>query len=357
MPTDKELHSEWKSLFRTMSPAQAADALAARHKLSPDSVRGRLSRFKVDVKNLKALATKTNEVDPSIEGQDQILAIHQTAWEILQPSLTTAVFASDLHLPYARWDAVELLFLIMQDLRVDLFTGGNDLLDNSAFGRWDDKRPKNGQRWSNDVAYMRNLEFSFYRQVQEATGASIAQVQGNHDNWWYRHLREVTPENAEAIILEYMQRLDAAQVIQFSKGFTENPLWLNSDLVYWHGQFASSNPVANAKNTMKQFTSQGRTPSVVVGHTHRPVTVEGYQVGYTDRSFINAPCLSRIENVPYIGRNPQGWGLGFVYSEFDQSGWHKSYRIDFIERGKELHAEFKGRDYRVKLDKSQPKEY
>lgn len=359
MPSDKELYSQWKTQYRALTLSQAAETLASHFKLNPDSVRGRLSRYRdgnSDISRLKELATKTSEIDPSIYEQDKILHTSAKRWDKLTNSLRTAIFASDIHFPYARWDALELLFLIMQDLRVDLFTGGNDLNDNSAFGRWDDKRPNNGQRWSNDTQYMRDLEFSFYRQVKEATGADIAQVQGNHDNWWYTHLREVTPSNAESFILDYMQRLDEVGVLQFSKGYTENELWLTDDLVFWHGQFAGNKAISNAANTMKQFTKNGKTPSVVVGHTHRPSTVDGYQVGYNGRTFINAPCLSRIENVPYIKRNPQGWGLGFVYAEFDYS-YHKLHRIDFLERDGYLVAEFKGKDYKVKVDKSQPKEY
>ncbi len=357
MPTDKELYQA--SLKLAGDTNEKAKTLAARYGLSEDSVRGRLSRAAKGnySGHLKELATRTHEVDPSIEEQDAILDLHRSYWERIAPRTRYAAFVSDLHFPYARWDAVELMFSILQDAQVDVLTVGNDLLDNTAFGRWDDSRPKNGQRWSNDVKYMRDLEFSYYRQVQEALGATLIQVQGNHDNWWFNHIREKTPENAEAIILDYMQKLDEAHVIQFSKGYTEPEVWLNDSLVFWHGQFAGNNATSNAKNSMKQFTKQGMTPSVVVGHTHRPSTVEGYQVGYNDRVFINSGCMSRIENVPYIKRNPQGWGLGFVYAEYDPTGWHKLTRIDFIERGKQLVAEFKGRDYAVTLDKSAPKEY
>jgi calcineurin-like phosphoesterase family protein len=359
MPTDKQLYNEWQAKFANHSITQAADLLASRYNLSPDSVRGRLSRTMGSyTTDLKHLATKTNEVDPSIERQDTVLDHSAGIWNYARPYMNTAVWASDIHLPYARWDAIELLFRIMSNIpKIDLFTVGNDLLDNSAFGRWDDKRPAGGQRWSSDLSYMRNLEESFYRQVREATNAGLLQVQGNHDNWWFAHLRENAPHVAESVIADYMERLDEQGVIQFSKGYTEPEVWLNEDLVFWHGQFASNKATANAANSMKQFTKNGKTPSVVVGHTHRPSTVEGYQIGYNGRTFINAPCLSRIENVPYIKRNPQGWGLGFVVAEYDNTGWHKLTRIDFVERGKNLVAEYKGRDYSVTLDKSVPKEY
>jgi predicted phosphodiesterase len=362
MPSDKKLFDEWQRRFPDHTIRQAANVLAMEHGLDADSVTGRISRYGKEVtfkyvNTLKHLANETHDVDPSIATQDEILERDAKIWDKLRVHCSTAVFASDPHFPYARWDAIELMFRVLERVKVDLFTVGNDLNDNSAYGRWDDKRPLSGRKWTNDTAYGRSLEGQYYLLIDEVTGAQKVQLQGNHDNWWYTSMREAVPSDAEAIIADYMKWLSNRDVLQFSKGYTENALHLNDALTFWHGQFASNKAEANAKNTLQQFARNGQVRSVVVGHTHRPATVEGYQVGYPDRVFINAPCLSRIENVPYMKRNPHGWGLGFVIAEYEEGTKHKLHRIDFKEENGYLHAEFKGNSASIKVDKSTPKEF
>lgn len=358
MPSDKQLYDEWQAKYPKFNQRQAAAKLALDHALDPDSVTGRLSRFvsKAEPRltgTIKELAHKTDKVDPSVLAQDLILAEDALTWKhfVLHGA---AVFASDVHFPYARWDALELMFRILEDIKVALFTTGNDLNDNTAFGRWDDSRPLGGRSWTNDLAYARKVEAEYYTIIKQVThNAELADVQGNHDNWFFNHLREKAPNVAEAMIADYMTWKRSHGVLQFSKGYTENALHLpNSNVTFWHGQFAGNKAEANAKNTMQTFATGGQVRNVVVGHTHRPVLVEGYRVGYPDRWFINSPCLSRIENVPYMKRNPNGWGLGFVIVE-----GNKATKIDFTEQYGYLHAEFKGRDYSVKVDHSTPKEY
>jgi predicted phosphodiesterase len=362
MPSDKTLFQRWQDQYQQMNSRQAANALAMEFGLDPDSVAGRLSRYGAStepkyVNKLKALANEVHEVDPSISAQDEILERDAKIWAKLRLYCKTAVFASDLHFPYARWDAIELMFRVLEDVKVDIFTTGNDTNDNSAYGRWEDKRPLSGRKWSNDTAYGRSLEGQYYLLIDEVTKAQKVQVQGNHDNWWYIKLREAVPTDAEGIIADYMKWLSNRDVLQFSKGYTENALHLNDALTFWHGQFASSKTESNAKSTLQQFAQNGMVRSVVVGHTHRPATIEGYRAGYPDRFFINSPCLSRIENVPYMKRNPHGWGLGFVIAEYEEGTRHKATRIDFTEHGGYLHAEYKGKSYAIKVDKSTPKEF
>lgn len=359
MPTDLELLHERETRLHKLTIAQAAQTLAEDYHLSYDSVRGRLSRAGASktIDRVKGLALGSTKVTSSSEWQYNIIEESEYAFEKLRRNSSVAVFRSDSHLPYARWDALALEQQLLFDIKPDFITVGNDLLDNAGFGRWEDDRPLEGQIWSGDFARRWAMEQAMYETLQR-TGTTLVQVQGNHDNWFYQHLRHASPKTAEATITQYMRDIRQLGVLQFSRGYLENSLRLNPALVFWHGQFASKNPLANAKNTIEQFITDGVASSVVVGHTHRPVQLQGSSFGYSGVQFVNAPCLSRLEHVPYLKRDPKGWGLGLVVAYYDPtSRYHELHLIHFEERGNKLVARFNGNVYEVELDKTLPQDY
>jgi len=365
MPSDKQLFIERHTYHKNHTDAQAADALAQEYNLSPDSLRGRLSRAR-NPSNWAALAkhqsTYTDDTDPSIARQNKVLKDSKEVFLDAQKNLNTdavGVFMSDVHAPYTRWDAWELALVIIEDIQPDFISAQNDFTDNKGFGRWDDDRPHGGKDWSADLAYMRNLETNMYKSLNTISPRSyLIGVGGNHDLWYHRYLRKSATLVSESLIADYMEFLWDCSVLQFTRGYTENYIELSPGLVWWHGQFASKLPTTNARNTLTQFMKGGQARSVIVGHTHRPAIIEGASVGFPGVTFINAPCMSRLENVPYMKRDPTGWALGIVVSHFQPNTTFTHHDlVEFKEEGVQLIAHYAGKRYSVHLDKDVKNDY
>ena len=115
MPSDQSLYLERHVQYGNMSDSEAANALAQNYGLSPDSVRGRLSRANNSENNLlvaKALASTLGD-SPSVQRQQQI--IEKSVRELEASNPTRIAFVSDVHLPYPRWDALDLTAQILDD--------------------------------------------------------------------------------------------------------------------------------------------------------------------------------------------------------------------------------------------------
>lgn len=355
MPTDRELYIEANTVYSHLSTADAARQLAANYGLSYDSVRGRLSRANMDKNNIALLKQLAYETTPRSEGvirQNKI--IEESTEKFKKLNHSSALFLSDAHLPYIRWDALDLVLQILEDNKVDIITAGNDALDNSVFSRFEDNRTVRGKLWSYDVQHLRKLEQTYYKILSQY--GQLVHIMGNHDAWMFNKVRTNLPEMAEDIIADYMESLYKQDVWQFSNGYRENHIELGDSLVFYHGVWVANLPTTNAKKALGHFMKNGRVRSVVVGHTHRPARIEGHTIGYPGATFINSGCLSRLENIPYMKRDPRDWGLGVVFARYG-TDWCDLYDINFVERGNSLTAIFAGKRYETELNKEQPAEY
>lgn len=341
MPSDQSLYLERHVQYGNMSDSEAANALAQNYGLSPDSVRGRLSRANNSENNLlvaKALASTLGD-SPSVQRQQQI--IEKSVRELEASNPTRIAFVSDVHLPYPRWDALDLTAQILDDFNPEETTAQNDFLDNTGYGRWDDDRSPQDKAWTGDLERLRRLEKQVYRMWK----GRLIGIMGNHDRWFFTHIRKQSPQSAEKIIADYMDWLyEDCGVLQFSNGQKENAL-VRGNVVLWHGQFASKNPLSNARNSLAQFMSEGMAHAVVVGHTHRPFDVDGSVVGYDGVKFVNSPCLCSLEP-PYMKRDPKGWGLGITLIENNVPTL-----VRYQQHGNELKAYVLGKEYKTKVQK------
>lgn len=357
--SDEELyvlrHTEY---YNIKSDARASEAIAEDYNLSVSSVRGRLSRGAVlgKVALIKAAALDKSTDDPGIIRQNdvigrstEVLAEHR---KLFNRKKHAAFFISDLHLPYARWDAVRLTALIMQNSAVPVayISGKNDMLDNEGYGRWDESKTRVTSRIKG--THLRQIEKSIYSLWRDvAPSAVIVEVAGNHDNWWNYAIRNRIPNEAEEIIADYMEMVERwGGILQFTRGNRENYFQVSPRLIWWHGQYTSKNHASNAENSLSQFMRDGQAVSVVVGHTHRPYHVPGSSVGYPGVEFFNSGCLSRLEAIPYIKRDPKGWGLGIVRHIVDGS-YTSGNLIKFEEYKGSLIANVEGTTYDVPVDK------
>jgi len=358
MPSDKKLKVESLTRLATMTTADAARTLADDYGLSADSVRGRLSRTK-GLEVIRELSLQDNPVELSVDTQRAVIEDSTNRWEAFtRPAgiARKAAFISDIHFPFARWDALELTLKILHDFAPDVVSVGNDLMDNDGMSRWDDERSVREKLWSSDIANARQIEQLWYDELSFIP--MKVDVPGNHDNWYFNWLRANVVSSAEATIAEYMKWRQAQGILQFSRGKlgqAEPAIHLSDNLVWWHGQYVNKNPVLRGKKTVEQFMTNGVAKTVVVGHTHRPAWVTGAMMGYHGVNFYNAPCNSRIERVPYSKRDPREWGLGMVLHEYRQGTRNeRGYLLIYEEVGNKLVAQFAGREYTATLDKRQP---
>lgn len=339
MTSDIELLLERHVNYPSLSDSEAARALAEAYQLSYDSVRGRLSRADTVDNRLKVAKSLANSLgdSPSVVRQQEIIKASLKKLATLSP--TRIAFVSDVHLPYARWDAIELTAKILEDFDPHETTAQNDFLDNTGYGRWEDDRSIQEKAWSGDLERLRQLE----KQVYSMWKGTLIGVMGNHDRWFFTHIRKQSPQSAEKIIADYMEWLyTKCGVLQFSNGLKENHIE-RGDVVLWHGQFVSKNQLSNARNTIAQFMRNGSAKTVIVGHTHRPIIVDGEAVGYDGVQYVNSPCLCHLDP-PYMKRDPKGWGLGIVL--IDNGLPHI---VQYKEKQGNLVATTLGKEYRVKL--------
>lgn len=349
MPTDETLRRERLTRLGKMSDADAARVLAEEYGLSEDSVRGRLSRAKHSYKLIQDL-TAPPDIDPSVERQQEVLRRSAERWQKRPRGRVRAAFLSDIHFPYQRDDALELTKLILDDFNPHYISAANDLLDNEGYSHWDDPRTPRKKLWSSDVANLRAVERAWYEYIggSLAVGGMLVQVAGNHDHWYYQHRRSQFG-TGEADVADYMEWLDKLGIVQFSDGSTEEVVRLTPNLLWWHGQYVNSSPMLRAKKTLEQFVEGGQASSIVVGHTHRMAWVTGASVGYHGVNFYNSGCLSRLTQVPYLKRDPRGWGLGIVLHEADtNSRYEMGTLVTYEQMGEYLTARFAGKEYRVR---------
>ena len=103
--------------------------IAAKYELDPDSVRGRISRVSLAdrMRLMEDIATKAPLENTFLAKQREIIARSEAEFESRQETLQiydgeapyTAVFVSDLHLPYTDWKAAQLALEIISDLQPD----------------------------------------------------------------------------------------------------------------------------------------------------------------------------------------------------------------------------------------------
>ena len=368
MPTNQELFIERHVRLPFLAQADAARCLAKEYGLSVDGVRGRLQKADT-IKNRVALAKyQANEVDhvpPSVQRQLSVIAKSEQLWALAKRTVAKkaegmGVFLSDVHAPYTRWDAWELMLQLVEYLQPDYVSAYNDMMDNHAFAHWEDSRSPSGKVWTVDDVYRYHLETTLYKSISRvAPETTLVGVTGNHDNWYFAYHRKGAPSSSERALADYMERLLDLGVLQFTRGYKqENMVDLSPGLKWWHGQYAAKSPVANARNTAIQFMHEGRAVSVTGGHTHRPFLTEGFAIGYPGINIYNSPCMCRLDKLPYMKRAPQGWGLGVTVNRFDPNGYdERGTIVNFREKGNSLVTDFEGKRFSVELDKSAPDDY
>ncbi len=363
MPTDIELYLERHTTYADLSNGEAARIIAEAHGLANASIRGRLSRASRDPKAARALSrvliSQPTTIPRSVLRQKDVIDSSKALFEEANwDENRLGLFVSDLHMPLHRLDAYELVLTIAHELNPNVITALNDALDNKGFGRHDDSSdPIYTQLWRHDFENALALQRQYHLDLTGALaqGGQLLGLMGNHDMWVFSNWRAHTKQTAETRIAEYMERLFYEEgVLLFSRGIHEGHIRLSSGLVWKHGLSTSSIPTTIARNAIRYFMDNGRASSVVMGHTHRPATIDGSTVGYRGVKFVNSGHL-RHDNPAWIKHKPVAWGMGIVACEYNPVEWeHELTLINFIEKEHTLEATYKGKTYSVPLDDCPP---
>lgn len=341
--------------------AAVAQILALEYGLQYDSVRGRLSRAYARRRatgDMKQAANHVPDIAPTVARQQAVIARSEARWKTANVGSRRLAFVSDMHLPYTRWDAYNLMLEIIAAFEPNFITGMNDLRDNKGFSRWPDRRSIRGRIWSSDDEALLEMELAHYKTIHDM-GILTPAIAGNHDNWLYQSLRGEGNANAEREIANYHETLEKAGVLVLTDGYCENYLELSPSVVIWHGQFVNASSHTLAKKNIAHFMgvfNDGIARSVVAGHTHRPDTVAGESIGYPGVQFVNSGALT--DYTPYLKRAPRAHGLGITLIEYNTyNRYHTIDLVRFNEGTDKLSARWAGQTFSVPLDTSHPNEY
>lgn len=353
MPTDADIRR--LHVIGGWSQERIAEMLGHRK----DSVRGRLSRASLPdrVKIAKELAERGSEYNEGIERQKAVLLRSDQTFARRQAQLrqrgglATAIFRSDVHLPFADWAAFALYLLLAEAIQPDYISAMNDWFDFTGYGRWGDHRPPALRVWDDDITNALKLSAELHAAERRAAPQHLkVQVQGNHDNWGYDYVRTTARTGfSEHNIADLMEELERQGVVQFTDGRDkkENIIQLSPGLKWIHGVSAASRLSGVAQAVQNATRGRGDDEGIfyftVGGHTHRSGEAKINGVKHW-----NAGTLG-TKNPHYLKHQPN-WDTAIVVNRFDpNSRYVEGYVVEFRQRGNHLVARWDGVDYDVNI--------
>ena len=345
MPKDVEL-------LQKRVQGVTTEAIANDLNLSPDSVRGRVSRAGKDPQNWLAIA-KDAAQNPPVKtlSSRRIQSVIDRAQMVFQPpEKGSGIFAGDVHLPYTRWDAIALVVQIAEYLKPTYISAYNDLFDFKGMGRWADNRTIAKQLWSGDLANALTVGEAYFGALSAASPQTqFPAVWGNHDLWLANYLFEKATHVGENLLADWFETVEGWGVLHLSHPTVQNTVRLSTNLVWTHGWFVGANNATVSQNTIKQAqveTGTRTASDVVTGHLHRSWS---HKVGKA--THYSSPCLSDL-TPSYMKKNPN-WQLGCTVSHWDGDDTHSTI-IEFTPMKGKLVARYDGVSFETALDTSQP---
>lgn len=350
-------------LYQHVIEGISREDLVDLHDTNMDRVRGTLSKAWADadtVENtLTSAITHFNGQGSYRLGQQNIIDDSTRTFEDHRASLKEtggtylAVFSSDKHLPYVRVDAFMLELQILEAIgeKVAYWSSLNDMFDFAEHGKWDVEPHEMNAIYQSDIGYVLRLADIIHMAVKRrAPYALLLGLTGNHDIRIFRRLRKEMDGYSEKRVLEFMTEMQRQGVLMFSNSSQVEPIIRLSDGLKWvHGISASKLDSTITKNAIEKAKGspitgdEGVLYHTVSGHVHR-----SFVNNYMGVTHANAGCGCSL--TPSYMKHEPAWNLGIVISEFDAGGRGvNSVPVDFIEKGNELIAQYKGQHFSVPL--------
>lgn len=248
----------------------------------------------------------------------------------------TCMIFPDIQVPFEDSKALEIAMSVMQSIKPDKVVFLGDLLDLSAWSRFD-QQPD----WATATQDALITAHQLLAGIRKALpSAEIDVLAGNHE----QRMAKTLLRNAQAAYgLKRANQLDGWPVmsvpyllalddldINYHPGYPANRLWLNRNLQIRHGLNTRKKGGAVRANTAAEKVS------TITGHDHRlsshAATINNYEGAQTLFSY-GSGCLCRLDgHVPSLhqGRDEDGvpieqyedWQHGFVIATYDDENFY-----------------------------------
>jgi len=311
--------------------------LEIKYGISQDDIRGRVSR----AWKLPALLSQVlTQLTQNPSNSDGLTRQHEvTKRSLLKlngfrnnlPSHVKGLWISDIHIPYQNPDAMSLMYQLIPVIAPDYITVLNDFFDMKAYGRWDDVLDANTALWYNDFNTSLKVANHHHTTLKRlAPQAHLIAVEGNHDAWLYRHLRDNPNGFQEANIADYMEALEKQGVLLFGNRY---PVAVGRWRLI-HGEFVGSNQNIGTKTRDRCIEDNLISPTAS-GHVHRD---------FVHGEHHNFGCLC-LSDMSYLKTRPH-WDLGIGILH-EKMGHTWAQHIKFTYEKDVLMTMYEGRIYSV----------
>lgn len=341
---DIELLIEVAGRLGYLPRPEAVKRVASQRGLDPQSVSGRVTRASRDPLALLKLAAYHAQHAPNpnpaqrrindvVDAGRKVIDEHrQRVRAAFKGKLATAVFISDIHFPAADFEALALVYKVLDHLKPVWVSALNDALDLPKMSKHVDARRLSDQAFDTDVSnsiqmlvqHTHALSLINPAMVQVAIGA-------NHDaRLLYRSAETGAVLVGDTVVADAMEQLAEAGVTFEHPLPHENVFRVNDGLVWLHGMTAAANPISRAVNNFKYVQRElgDSIVSTVSGHVHKQnvtrhptlPSVVAYESGKLCR-----------DDMAYL-RHGADWTTGIVVSHFDPSGaYHVTTPVQFTK--------------------------
>lgn len=255
------------------------------------------------------------------------------AWKLLPE---TTVVAPDVQFPFVDWDALDIYYQILGDLKqVNNIVQLGDLLDLTAYSRYIGSEI---YKDATQEALVQGLDF-FKTCRALAPYAKIKYLEGNHElrlpndilanhksNWRLRPADDL--EGDPLVSVPRMLGLKSVDV-EYVPGYPNNRYWITDNLQIIHGDKTGRNEARKIMNSEKIST--------IYGHTHRlnhDMQTVNFRDSATYRHSFGAGALCRLDkHVPGVhtgydldgqpvGNHHENWQHGFLVVTHDGVNSH-----------------------------------
>jgi hypothetical protein len=267
----------------------------------------------------------------------------------------TCMVFPDVQIPFQSEEALQIALSVMQEIKPDKVVFLGDLLDLSAWGRFE-MQPEWATATQDALIQAHQLLASIRKTLPMA---EIDVLAGNHEE----RMPKTLLRNAQAayglkranqldgwpvMSIPYLLALDDIDV-NYHAGYPANRLWLNRNLQIRHGN------ATRKKGGSARTQIAAEKVSTIFGHDHRIsssiTTVNDFDGGKQIHSY-GSGCLCRIDgHVPsyHQGREVDGtpiqqledWQRGFLIATYDDENFH----VEQVPIGLDDKAMFRGRVY------------
>lgn len=322
--------------------------LAIKYGYSITGARGMVSRARRNPQMVvEAMIQRTQNPhhNKQVEAQQAIIAQSRAIFDQhlrANPS-GKVVWLSDVHIPYTRYDALELAYKIISDVNPVGVTGFNDFFDFAEYGRWANVPTPSAMLWQSDISNALEIADMHHRTIKHvAPRARIIGLNGNHDNWMLQYMRSNKTGFSERNITEFMTELHNQGVLIMSTDSKQEPVATLGALKLTHGISAAQRDSSVGVKTIETLREGRHLFYTASGHVHRDFTVKHGGVAH-----FNFGCLC-VKTMPYVKHKPNRWQLGIGVLEYSpDEAWGEA--VNFHEEGNKLVARYGGHRYEVAL--------